>query len=182
MTHHAVCPPRCSTPGLLFAIKRRCILSCPLPASRVFSQPPLPAMRSHELVGASSATVTPRRTGPDVTDARRSPLGRLVPTVTNLPGSEEPRRQTPACLRPPRRRLTTPGRWPVSEDPDLELPTRSDAPKSTRSRRRETAPRPQRDRRHPATRRRTPRGTTPRHVGRQSNPSRDPPSDPSTSR
>jgi len=36
-----------------------------------------------------------------------------------------------ARTRPPRRRLTSSGRRPGSEDPDLELPTRSGAPRST---------------------------------------------------
>lgn len=45
-------------PSYVFAAKRSCNLSCPLLASRVFSQPPLFA-RSHDLLGYPSTNDRP---------------------------------------------------------------------------------------------------------------------------
>lgn len=62
--------------GYVFAAKRSCILSCPLPASRVFSQPPLLA-RSRDLVGAcSSSHSLPRELANGLPDTER-PHGSL---------------------------------------------------------------------------------------------------------
>jgi hypothetical protein len=103
------------------------------------------------------------------------------PTDRHQPlGSEEPRGLTPARTRPPRRRLTTSGRRPMSEDLDLELPTRSGAPKSTFDR-------TTRDRATPPEEPLPPDDSAPHPEGYHTAPpwappdsSRDPSSDPST--
>lgn len=95
-------------------------------------------------------------------------------------GSEEPRGLTPARTRPPRRRVTTSDRRPKSEDLDLELPTRSGAPRSTFDR-------TTRDRSTPPEEPLPPDDPAPHPEGYHTAPpwaptdsSRDPSSDPST--